>query len=133
MSNAKRGFMLTALCFCLLCCSWLQPPACSAAEKTYRVTESELSRLEKNLSRLQTIAKESGSESEQQKEQLTVLRNQLIETDRLLMKQQESLKNANELLQKYEDEQKKARRRMNHERTVWMTVIGVLLGCHLAK
>ncbi|ERT59973.1 hypothetical protein HMPREF1250_0941 [Megasphaera vaginalis (ex Srinivasan et al. 2021)] len=85
------------------------------------------------MSRLQTIAKESGSESEQQKEQLTVLRNQLIEAERLLMKQQESLKNANELLQKYEDEQKKARRRMNRERTVWMTVIGVLLGCHLAK
>lgn len=43
------------------------------------------------------------------------------------MKQQASLKTANELLKKYETEQKTIQRKIKSERTVWMAIAGVLL------
>ena len=118
MLNVKRG--LVVIYVLLLCCLlFLQPGSCLAAEKAYLVTETELSRLEENLNRLQKIAQESGIESEKQ--------NQLNEAENSLMKQQASLKTANELLQKYETEQKKIQRKIKSERTVWMAIAGVLL------
>ena len=109
------------LLFCLL------PSVCQAAEKTYQVTETELVQLETSLSRLQEIAEKSRSESEAQKEQLTELKSQLSEAESLLTKQKASLVTANGLLKQYEEEQKKAKQRLKRERTVWMTVAGVLL------
>ena len=59
MLNVKRG--LVVIYVLLLCCLlFLQPGSCLAAEKAYLVTETELSRLEENLNRLQKIAQESG-------------------------------------------------------------------------
>lgn len=89
--------------------------------------ETELSRLEENLNRLQKVAQESSIESEKQKRQLIILKNQLNEAENLLMKQQASLKTANELLKKYETEQKTIQRKIKSERTVWMAIAGVLL------
>ena len=126
MLNVKRG--LVVIYVLLLCCLlFLQPGSCLAAEKAYLVTETELSRLEENLNRLQKIAQESGIESEKQKRQLIILKNQLNEAENLLMKQQASLKTANELLKKYETEQKTIQRKIKSERTVWMAIAGVLL------
>lgn len=130
----KSSFSRTVFCGCLLFSLCLGLPSTSmAADKTYQVTETELSRLETNLNRLQTIAKESKNESEQQKEQLIVLKSQLSEADNLLVKQQASLQNANNLLEQYEDEQKKIRERTKRERMVCLSVIGVLLVHQIAK
>ena len=119
MLNVKRG--LVVIYTLLLCCLlFLQPASCLAAEKTYLVKETELSRLEENLNRLQKVAQESSIESEKQKRQLN-------EAENSLMKQQASLKTANELLQKYETEQKTIQRKIKSERTVWMAIAGVLL------
>lgn len=111
--------------YLLLLC--LLPSACQAAEKTYRITEAELARLETNLSRLQEITAESKNESEKQKAQLSVLKNQLREAESLLAKQRTSLQTANELLEQYEAEVKRTEVRQKRERTVWIVVAGVLL------
>ena len=56
-------------------------------------------------------SRRSKIESKLQKEQLAILKHQLSESDSLLTKQEVSLKNANILLMRYEDEQKKESRR----------------------
>ena len=114
------GFLLFLLCLAL-------PFTSLAAEKSYQVTEKELTQLEMNLNRLQTIAEDSKIESKLQKEQLAILKHQLSESDSLLMKQEVSLKNANILLMRYEDEQKKEKQKMKRERMAWITTVGALL------
>ena len=117
--------------YLLLLC--LLPSACQAAEKTYRITETELTRLETNLSRLQEITAESKIESEKQKAQLSILKNQLSEAESLLAKQRTSLQTANELLEQYAKEEQKSKRLLKRERTLWMTVAGVLLVRNVVK
>lgn len=127
MLNAKRGLRLTALsCFLLVCC-FLSPPACSAVEKAYQVTETELKELESNLNQLQTLAQQSKSESDEQKSQLTELRTRLSEAESLLIKQKTSLQTANELLQQSIAEEKKARNKLHRERSIGLAIIGALL------
>lgn len=133
MQNGKHGLKPMWAYVFLLCFLWLLPTSSFAAEKTYQMTEAELVQLETNLNRLEMIAQESKNESEKQKSQLTVLKSQLGEADSLLMKQKASLENANKLLKQYEEEQKKAKRHLKRERTVWMTVAGLLLVRCIAK
>lgn len=80
-----------------------------------------------NLNQLQRIAEESKTESKMQKEQLAILKHQLSESDSLLTKQEVSLKNANILLMRYEDEQKKEKQKMKRERIAWIATMGALL------
>lgn len=117
--------------YLLLLC--LLPSACQAAEKTYRITETELTRLETNLNRLQEITAESKNESEKQKAQLRILKNQLSEAENLLAKQRTSLQTANELLEKYAKEEQKSKRRLKRERLLWVSVAGVLLVRSVAR
>lgn len=111
--------------YLLLLC--LLPSACQAAEKSYQITETELTQLEENLSRLQEIAKKSKNESEKQKVQLIILKTQLSSAESLLEKQKTSLQTANELLEQYAKEEQKAKRQLKRERTLWMSITGVLL------
>lgn len=127
MRAGKHGLKTMVVCAFLLCFLWLWPFSSLAAEKTYPVTEMQLCQLEENLNRLQQIAQESKSESEKQKSQLNALKNQLRDAGSLLMKQKASLETANKLLKQYEEEQKKAKQKLKRERTVWMTVAGLLI------
>lgn len=131
MRRPKRGFLKIFLCFCLLCCLLLGPvSSSSAAEQTYRVTEAELTELETNLTKLQTLAQRSRNESDEQKRQLAVLKRELNETESLLERQKTSLETANELLKESAAAEKKARDKLHRERSIGLAIIGALLLHH---
>lgn len=97
------------------------------------MTETELTRLESNFKKLRTITEESKNESEKQKAQLALLKNQLSESESLLATQKASLQTVSESLAQYAAEQKKIQVSRKRERTFWIVLSGFLLVRTIAK
>ncbi len=119
-----------SLLLCLLCLLVLLPAATSSAsgmqEPVYQITESELTMLETNLAqlksindRLQTDLKAQSSEATLLRKELDALRKELSDLKQQSMMQENSLTNANKLLEEYAIEAKRERLRIKAQRNTW--------------
>lgn len=138
---------------CLLLCLLLSFPQVSWAS-TYTITEEELTRLETNITELQTINIRLQKESSQQKkrmeeletqlteaqtelqkarEQSSLLGNQLKELERTSIRQEESLRIANESLAAYEKENNRTQKRLKAQRNLAYGIGTVLLAALVRK
>lgn len=110
----------------------------SAQEKTYTITDTELTRLEQNLETLkqhsekkQELLMTQQNQLQEVKKELTKAQGQIKALKNLNEKTQKSLQNANRYLQEYEEEQQqkiKSEKRQKHLwqlATVVMAVIAV--------
>ena len=102
----------------------------SAEEKTYKITEEELTLLEENLSELATVNEGQREKLTSLQEKLNASETRLEESERNsrmlsvkldwlskeLTEQTGSLENANRLLKEYEQEEKRKRRRIERQR-----------------
>ena len=123
-------FLLLCLCFSFPQVSWAS---------TYTITEEELTQLEQNISELQTINNRLQKESRQQKKRMETLEaqlteaqtelqkareqsnrlgNQLKELERTSIRQEESLRIANESLAAYEKETNRTQKRLKAQRNL---------------
>ena len=130
---------LLLLFLSLLLCWWLffAPGTCSASgmpEPTYTITETELTQLENNIStlksindRLQMDLKAQSGEATALRKEVTALKKQLEQLRSLSQKQDESLMNANRLLDKYAIEAKKERLRIKAQRNGWAATAACLV------
>ncbi|WP_229778457.1 peptidase M24 [Acidaminococcus fermentans] len=139
--------------WCLFLCLLLSFPQVSWAS-TYSITEEELTRLEANISELQTINNRLQKESSQQKkrmeeletqltaaqselqkamEQSSLLGNQLKELERTSIRQEESLRIANESLAAYEKENNRTQKRLKAQRNLAYGIGTVLLAALVRK
>lgn len=133
--------------WCLSLCLLLSFPQVSWASG-YTITEEELTRLEANISELQIINNRLQKESSQQKkrmeeletqltkaqselqkarEQSSLLGNQLKELERTSIRQEESLRIANESLAAYEKENNRTQKRLKAQRNLAYGIGTVLL------
>lgn len=119
--------IVRGLCYILLvvCLSFI--PALCSAEQLYQITETELERLDRNLTELRNINDRQRTESATLRKQLEASLTQLTEAGKqsqmlkaqlgalklTLEGQEQSLQNANRLLQQYEAEE---RSRLRHSR-----------------
>lgn len=134
-------------------CLLLSFPQVSWAS-TYTITEEELTRLETNITELQTINIRLQKESSQQKkrveeletqlteaqtelqkarEQSSLLGNQLKELERTSIRQEESLRIANESLAAYEKENNRTQKRLKAQRNLAYGIGTVLLAAWVRK
>ena len=132
MWKFRRGFgkifsaaLLVSLAALLLGCG-----SVSAEEKTYRITESELTLLEENLSELSNVNNEQREKLTSLQEKLKASETRLEASERNsrtlsvkldwlskeLTEQTGSLENANLLLKEYEQEEQRKRRRIERQR-----------------
>lgn len=131
----KKLLLLFLLC---LFCYWvLGSPATASAgnvQRTYTVTEAELTSLESNLSQLSSINTKLQMESKKQLEQVAQLqsqvaqlKSQLAQLQEASQKQEDSLTNANKLLEEYATEQKRTRLRIKAQRNTWIAIASCLV------
>ena len=128
--------LLLAFLACLFCW-WLLVASgtCSASgtqepvleEKTYTITETQLSTLEKRLALLDQILAQQNPELTtlqlqlaESKKELATLRNELSMSKEQLTKAEESLRNANLFLEKSAQEAKRERLRIKAQRNGWL-------------
>lgn len=139
----KRCTRCCALLLVFCCCAALFSPAtCMAGERTYLVTEAELTRLEMNLTRQEAIIGRLSeeltalqlNETEAQKalsealQSLQIMKNELARLQTALTASETSRRKANQLLEEYEIEMKRKAGRLKTQRTVWQAAAGLLLG-----
>ena len=114
-----------------LLCWWLffAPGTCSASG-TYQITEEELTQLESNLSRLSSINTKLQLESKKQLEQVALLQSQVAQLKSQLAQlqeasqtQEDSLPNANKLLEEYAIAEKNKRLKIKAQRNVYFTLM----------
>ena len=135
----------------LLCLALLSVPqlsfASEAAEPMYVVTESELTRLEQNLTELSEISSSQSVTLEKQKEQLmesdrqlqqaeekySLLSSQMRSLEQELLEQQNSLENARIYFEEFAREEQLKRDKLKREKTVAWIIAGVLLCACIAK
>ena len=116
---------------------------CSASgmpEKTYQITETQLSMLETRLDLLDQILAQQNPELTtlqlqlaESKKELTMLRNELITSKEQLTKAEESLRNANLYLEQCAAEEKKKRLKIKAQRNTYfclMVAAAVAAVCH---
>ncbi|MBR2182966.1 MAG: hypothetical protein IJ858_06040 [Acidaminococcaceae bacterium] len=127
--RTEKKLLLLALS--LLFCYWLfaGSATCSASgtpEPMYQITESELTTLETNLAqlksindRLQTDLRAQSNEATQLRKELNALRSELSNLKQQSMMQENSLTNANRLLETYAIEAKRERLRIKAQRNGW--------------
>lgn len=133
----------------LLCLALLSVPqlsfASEAAEPMYVVTESELTRLEQNLTELSEISSSQSVTLEKQKEQLmesdrqlqqaeekySLLSSQMRSLEQELLEQQDSLENARIYFEEFAKEEQLKRDKLKREKTAAWIIAGLLL-CALA-
>jgi len=124
--------MLRVLCCTLLavCLSFI--PALCSAEQLYQITETELERLDRNLTELRNINDRQRTESATLRKQLVASQTQLTEAEKqsqtlkaqlgalklTLEGQEQSLQNANRLLQEYEREERSKLRKIKSQRNI---------------
>ncbi len=124
--------MLKVLCCTLLvaCLSFI--PALCSAEQFYQITETELERLDRNLTELRNINDRQRTESATLRKQLAASQTQLTEAGKqsqtlkaqlgalrlTLEGQEQSLQNANRLLQQYEQEERSRIRKIKSQRNI---------------
>ena len=116
----------------LLFCWWLffAPGTCSASEPMYQITEMELATLENNLRKLEQLSSTQKTELTRLQEQLTkseqelaLLKSQLATSSTQLTQAQNSLQTANELLDKFVQEEKKKRLKIKAQRNTYFTLM----------
>ena len=133
--------MLRVLCCTLLvaCLSFI--PALCSAEQLYQITETELERLDRNFSELRNISDRQRTESATLRKQLEMSQTQLTEAEKqsqmlkaqlgalklTLEGQEQSLQNANRLLQQYEQEEKYRLRKIKRQRNIAYTIAAACL------
>ena len=122
---------LLLLFLSLLLCWWLflAPGTCSASG-TYQITEMELTRLETNLRKLEQLSSTQKTELTRLQEQLTkseqelaLLKSQLATSSTQLTQAQNSLQTANELLDKFAQEEKKKRLKIKAQRNTYFALL----------
>ena len=128
----------------VLCCTLLVAclsfiPALCSAEQLYQITETELERLDGNLTELRNINDKQRTESATLRKQLEASQMQLTEAgkqsqmlkERLgalkltLEGQEQSLQNANRLLKRYEEEEKFRLRKIKRQRNIAYVIAAV--------
>ncbi len=121
----------------VLCCTLLVAclsfiPALCSAEQLYQITATELERLDRNLTELRNINDRQRTESATLRKQLEASQTQLTEAGKqsqmlkaqlgalklTLEGQEQSLQNANRLLQQYEQEERLQLRRSRWQRNI---------------
>ena len=135
----------------LLCLALLSVPqlsfASEAAEPMYVVTESELTRLEQNLTELSEISSSQSVTLEKQKEQLMesdrqlqqaeekciLLSSQMRSLEQEMLEQQNSLENARIYFEEFAKEEQLKRDKLKREKTAAWIIAGVLLCACIAK
>ena len=124
--KGKRWFSLL-----LVVCLWLTPAICSA-EQMYQITSTELEQLDRNLTELRNINDRQRTESATLRKQLEASQTQLTEAGKqsqmlkaqlgalklTLEGQEQSLQNANKLLQQYEQEERSKLRKIKNQRNI---------------
>ena len=121
--------------------------ASEAAEPMYAVTESELTRLEQNLTELSEISSSQSVTLEKQKEQLMesdrqlqqaeekciLLSSQMRSLEQEMLEQQNSLENARIYFEEFAREEQLKRDKLKREKTAAWIIAGVLLCACIAK
>ena len=121
--------------------------ASEAAEPMYMVTESDLTRLEQNLTELSEINSSQSVTLEKQKEQLMesdrqlqqaeekciLLSSQMRSLEQEMLEQQNSLENARIYFEEFAREEQLKRDKLKREKTVAWIIAGVLLCACIAK
>ena len=133
----------------LLCLALLSVPqlsfASEAVEPMYMVTESDLTRLEQNLTELSEISSSQSVTLEKQKEQLmesdrqlqqaeekySLLSGQMKSLEQEMLEQQNSLENARIYFEEFAKEEQLKRDKLKREKTAAWIIAGLLL-CALA-
>lgn len=133
---------LSLLLFALPCYAAPSPDTSTAPEKMYTLSEQELETLEQNSSELAKINEQLQATCSGQEVQLTTLREQLTQAQELSLRlksqidkltaqsaeQQSLIKKTNESLQKFAQEEKRARLRIKRQRNAWEAA-AALLAC----
>ena len=136
MFRIVRGLCCTLLVVCL---SFI--PALCSAEQLYQITETELEQLDRNLTKLRNINDRQRTESATLRKQLEMSQTQLTEAEKqsqmlkaqlgalklTLEGQEQSLQNANRLLQQYEQEEKYRLRKIKRQRNIAYTIAAACL------
>jgi len=133
--------ILRVLCCTLLvaCLSFI--PALCSAEQLYQITETELEQLDRNLTELRNINDRQRTESATLRKQLAVSQTQLTEAGKqsqmlkvqlgelklTLEGQEQSLQNANRLLQQYEQEERFRIRKVKRQRNIAYVIAAACL------
>ena len=129
---------LLLLVLSLLFCYWLFAGSAIASasgtpEPMYQITESELTTLETNLAQLKSIndrlqmdLKAQSSEATALRKEVTALRKELSDLKQQSMMQENSLTNANRLLDEYATEAKRTRLRIKAQRNGWAAAAACL-------
>ena len=131
--------IIRALCCTLLvaCLSFI--PALCSAEQLYQITETELEQLDRNLTELRNINDRQRTESATLRKQLETSQTQLTEAGKqsqmlkeqlgalklTLEGQEQSLQNANRLLQQYEAEERIRLRKVKWQRNIAYVIAAV--------
>ena len=123
MCRRKQLILFLSLFFVLLV---FQPTTCSA-EKTYQITETQLTQLEQIFNQLETNSIQSQTELTTLKAQVKLLNNQLTELKKSTVQAQNSLQNANRSLEMLDKEIKAERRQAKIDKYKY-AVYGILLG-----
>lgn len=128
---------LSRLLFCWLLLGVI---TASAAEKTYQITETELTQLEYNLNKLEQFNKQSQADLLTLKERLAksqeksiTLQGQLTDLKEANETQESLLQTANKSLQKYVEEETRTCRRIKRQRNIAWTIAGCLVVYAAAK
>ena len=141
-SQRPRSWLFPSL---LLLSFWLllfSPAICwaSKAEPMYQITETELTTLENNIIRLKSINTRLQTDLKVQSQEATLLRKQLDELKSelerlrsLSQKQENSLTNANRLLELYATEAKRTGLRIKAQRNFWEVMAACLVVGLIAK
>ena len=123
--------LIMLLLLSLLLCSWLGlfPATCSASG-TYQITEEELTQLESNLSQLSSINTKLQLESKKQlqqvaqlQSQVAQLKSQLAQLQEASQTQEDSLTNANKLLEEYAIAEKNKRLKIKAQRNTYFVMM----------
>ena len=124
MIKKKMSLCLFLLLLFLLPCS-----LCVRAETQYTIYESELSRLEQNLTTLENHSREKQALLDKQAKQLEEAQKQLAIVNEQLQKSKEwnkmtlnSLENANQSLAQYEKEAAKKIKIKTRQRNLWILI-----------
>ena len=131
--NGKR--LCSVLLSAWLCCT----PALCSAEEAYLIYSGELTRLERNLTELRNINDRQRTESATLRKQLEASQTQLTEAGKqsqmlkaqlgalrlTLEGQEQSLQNANRLLQQYEEEERSRLRKIKWQRNIAYVIAAV--------
>lgn len=138
--KTEKTLLLLVLALLFCCWLWRGLPTCSASEipapqqeQTYTITETELTQLENNIStlksindRLQTDLRAQSNEATMLRKELNALRKELSDLKQQSMMQENSLTNANKLLEEYAIEAKRERLRIKAQRNGWAAAAACL-------